>query len=163
MRWTHPLSNGLIADDDSKFKVSRGGGRHFSRDLDPRDILKGNVRGSDDESEEESEEEESSEDEGPSQPQEQVKLSKEMAAMNLKLGNTEEIEEDPEENMSRAERKALKKAQAEAKAKKNVGKAKKDDSDEESESEDDIQPLKAAEKPKAKFAAQELSRKERCV
>ncbi|KAK1926513.1 casein kinase substrate phosphoprotein PP28-domain-containing protein [Papiliotrema laurentii] len=152
---------GVSSRGRGKFKVSRGGGRHFSRDLDPRDILKGNVRGSDDESEEESEEEESSEDEGPSQPQEQVKLSKEMAAMNLKLGNTEEIEEDPEENMSRAERKALKKAQAEAKAKKNVGKAKKDDSDEESESEDDIQPLKAAEKPKAKFAAQELSRKER--
>jgi len=145
----------------SKFKVSRGGGRNFSRDLNPRDILKGTVRdGDEEESEEESSEEESSEDDD--QPQGEVKLSKEMAALNLKLGNTEVIQEQPEEDMSRAERKAQKKAKADAKAKK----GKQSSDEDESDSEEEVAAPKAKAqpaKPQAKPQAAEMSRKERLV
>ena len=145
----------------SKFKVSRGGGRHFSRDVtDTRRVLKD---GEEESSEEESSEEESSEEEeeetGPAPA-----LSKEMAALNLKLGNTESVAGPEDDGMTRAERKAAKKAQAEGKAAKKV--QIKDESDSE-ESEDDelLNPKKAADKRQAEKAQAkaELSRKERSV
>lgn len=97
-----------------KFKPTRGGGRHFSRDLDDR-MRPDTVESS---SEEESSEEEEDD-------EVEHKLAPEMAALNLKLGNTVAVDEDGEE-LSRAERKALKKkAAAKAEA-------------EEAEAEDDI-------------------------
>lgn len=153
---------------NSKFKVSRGGGRHFSRDLDTRAALKGQVGNESDEeeSEEESEEEESSDDDGRAGgADETAKLAPEMAAMNLKLGNTVEVGgADGEEEMSRAERKALKKAQA---GKKVAIK----EPDSEDEEEEDEGPAKVASKgvnqaPKAKAAPKpsaEMSRRERYV
>ncbi|KAL7418751.1 hypothetical protein Q5752_006434 [Cryptotrichosporon argae] len=107
-----------------KFKVARGGGRHFSRDVDPRFR---NAAGSG--SEEESSEDESQEEEEDG-PAAEAKLAPEMAALNLKLGNTVEIVDD-EPEISRAERKALKKAQAGKKA------VAKDDSDEGSDDDDE--------------------------
>lgn len=103
-----------------KFKVARGGGRHFSRDLDPRYAEQNRDESS---SEEESSEEEEDDDEVAH------KLAPEMAAMNLKLGNTVEIPEDGEEEMSRAERKALKKKQADEAAKKKAAEPADKDSD----------------------------------
>lgn len=108
--------------------MARGGGRHFSRDLDPRRAQL---------DPETSSEEESSEEEESSDEEVEVKLAPEMAALNLKLGNTVAVEDDGEEEMSRAERKALKKKQAEEASKKKAAAA--PESDEESEEE--IAPL----------------------
>ncbi|GMK55434.1 hypothetical protein CspeluHIS016_0204900 [Cutaneotrichosporon spelunceum] len=89
-----------------KFKPSRGGGRHFSRDIEDR--MRGNmdnINSEDSESESESEDDEV-----------EHKLAPEMAALNLKLGNTVAVEESEDEGLTRAERKAkLKKAAKEAK------------------------------------------------
>ena len=90
-----------------------------------------------------------------------------MAAMNLKLGNTEEVAgPDESQEISRAERKAMKKAQGEAKVKKTVRIEGENSDDEESGSaseEEKIKP-KAAVAGKAKPKAApppELTRKER--
>ncbi len=136
------------------------------------------------EEEEESSEEESSEEEDSSDDEPvaaggsgstTAKLPPAMAAMNLKLGNTEPVE-GPE--MSRAERKALKKAQSEGKKKVVGGGAdddeEKDGEDEEESSEDELlNPHKAmlkrqAEKARAaktpgKVVPAEMSRKDRWV
>lgn len=110
-----------------KFKVARGGGRHFSRDLDPR--FQQPVESS---SEEESSEEESSEED-----EVDAKLAPSMAAVNLKLGNTVAADEPDEENMTRAERKALKKKQAEEAAQKKAQKLAAGEEDSEEEDSDD--------------------------
>lgn len=138
------IGPGLIS---SKFKVARGGGRHFSKDLDPR---KAEPVSSD---EEESSEEETSSDEddlsGPS-----ATLAPEMAAMNLKLGNTEAVPVN-EAEISRAERKAAKKAAAAKKAKKE------EESDSEEESSDE-EPAKAKAAAAARAKAQvEQTRKDK--
>lgn len=114
-----------------KFKVARGGGRHFSRDLDPRRAQPDVVESS---SEEESSEEEEDD-------EVEVKLAPEMAALNLKLGNTVAVDEEEEEEMSRAERKALRKKQADEAAKKKAAEPVKpvqEESEEEEESEDEL-------------------------
>ncbi|KAK8846811.1 hypothetical protein IAR55_005899 [Kwoniella newhampshirensis] len=141
---------GVSSRGRGKFKVARGGGRHFSRDLDPR-------RAEPSESESSSEEETSSEeeDDGPSAA-DIAKLAPEMAAMNIKLGNTEAIEIPEEEEMSRAEKRALKKAQGAKKV------AIQEPEDSESESSDEEDAPKPAAKGKAKVAPPpQLSRKER--
>lgn len=84
--------------------------------------------------------------------------------MNLKLGNTEAVPTGSE--MSRADRKALKKKQADAAEKKKV--VIEEDSDEESDDEDDelLNPQKAAVKRQTEKAAQakvEVTRRERYV
>jgi hypothetical protein len=130
----------------SKFKVARGGGRHFSRDLDPR-VAERNALG--ETSEEESSEEEESDDEPSSNPN--ATLAPEMAAMNLKLGNTEAVDLEP----SRAEKKAKAKAKAKNAEKKVESES---ESDSEESSEDELlNPHKATakrqeEKAKAKAA-----------
>jgi hypothetical protein len=130
---------------NSKFKVARGGGRHFSRDLDPR------LAEQEESSEEESSEEESSDEDEDSGPV--ATLAPEMAAMNLKLGNTEAVPVDGEQ-ISRAERKAAKKAQA-------AKKAKKEETDSEEESDEEPATAKAS-AAKAKQAAQvEQTRKDK--
>ena len=126
--------------------MARGGGRHFSRDLDPR--LAEQESSSE---EEESSEEESSEDEGPGGPS--ATLAPEMAAMNLKLGNTEAVPVN-EAEISRAERKAAKKAQAAKKAKKE------EESDSEESSDEEPAQAKAAAAAKAK-AQVEQTRKDK--
>ncbi|TYJ54279.1 hypothetical protein B9479_005038 [Cryptococcus floricola] len=132
-----------------KFKVARGGGRHFSRDLDPR------FNQEDEASESSSEEEEESEDE----PEPVVKLAPEMAALNLKLGNTVSADEqNGEEEMSRAERKAMKKAQA---AQKPIVEESESNSDDEEEKKPaPVSKAAAKGKPK-KVEPVQLSRKER--
>jgi hypothetical protein len=134
---------------NSKFKVARGGGRHFSKDLDPR--LAEQAESSEEES---SEEETDSDDDGLSGPA--ATLAPEMAAMNLKLGNTEAVPTN-EAEISRAERKAAKKAQAAKKAKEEEESGSEESSDEE--------PAKAkaqASAAKAKQAAQvEQTRKDK--
>ena len=125
----------------SKFKVARGGGRHFSRDVDPRNAIP-----NEDESEEESSEEESSEEEDVVE----AKLAPAMATVNLKLGNTEEVGVG-EEELSRAERKALKKAEASGKKKVQI---------KEPESSDEEEPAKPAPKPVKKA---EPTRREKYV
>lgn len=145
---------------DSKFKVARGGGRHFSRDLDPRRAAQ-----EEESSEEESSEEESSdEDDVPAGPT--ATLAPEMAALNLKLGNTEAVHVD-EPQMSRADRKAMKKAQAAKQSRKQQDSS---SGSEESSSEDDAPapqrkaaPAPAAAKPKPMPAPVEQSRKEKYV
>lgn len=128
--------------------MARGGGRHFSRDLDPR--LAEQESSSE---EEESSEEESSEDDGPGGPS--ATLAPEMAAMNLKLGNTEAVPVN-EAEISRAERKAAKRAQAAKKAKKE------EESDSEEESEDEDGPAKAKAAAAVKAKAQiEQTRKDK--
>ena len=92
-------------------------------------------------------------------------LPKEMAGLNLKLGNTEVVEiEEP----SRADRKARKKAQA----KKEIVEKDRNDEEEEEDDDDLLNPQKAtakrqAEKSNAKANAKpvvhEMSRKERYV
>ena len=151
----------------SKFKVARGGGRHFSRDLDPRKVIKNEEESTEEESSEEEDDDDDDETPGRVDPA-SAGLSKEMAAMNVKLGNTEEV---VGEEMSRAERKAMKKTQAEAQTKKTVTiKEDENESEEDDEEEDEdelLNPRKAtekrqAEKAKAKTAAPaEMSRKER--
>lgn len=72
--------------------------------------------------------------------------------MNLKLGNTEEVGPPGEGEMSRADKKALRKAQADKEA---AGKEKQDsgsESDEESEGDDLLNPWKAAETRQAEKA-----------
>lgn len=132
-----PLEPALTA---RKFKVTRGGGRQFSRDLDPRFRANNPV-------DESSSEEESSEEEEDDEVE--VKLAPEMAALNLKLGNTVSVDEqgDDEDNMSRADRKALKKKQADEAAKKKA--AAKPAVQEESESEDEDDLLNPFNKKKA--------------
>lgn len=142
----------LFLRNCSKFKVARGGGRHFSRDLDPR--FNKPVSES---SEEESSEEESSEDET---AQQNEQLAPEMAALNLKLGNTVALDdEDQEPGMSRAEKKAMKKAQGEKK----VTIQEPEDSGSESD-EEEVMPAPVP-KGKAKVAKKaepvQMSRKER--
>jgi len=122
-----------------------------------------------DESSEEEDEESSDDDDGRTVPirpdASTATLPKEMAGMNLKLGNTEPVQE---EETSRAERKAMKKAQAAKEA------IQEDNEDEEDGEDDDdlLNPQQATEtrqgeKAKAKTAPQtavpELSRKERFV
>lgn len=121
--------------DIRKFKVARGGGRHFSRDLDPR-------RAQPDVVESSSEEESSEEDED---EEVDVKLAPEMAALNLKLGNTVAVDEEEEEEMSRAERKALKKKQADEAAKKKpvVKEVVKEESEESSGEDELLNPFQA--------------------
>ena len=131
--------------------MARGGGRHFSRDLDPR---KAQPAGGSDESEEE---EESSDDDqvasGPNRanPITAAVLPASMAGLNLKLGNTEPVAE-PE--MSRAERKALKKAQSLRTEIQKDDESEEDDDDEEEEEDDDdlLNPHKATEKRQAQKA-----------
>lgn len=123
----------LTTDPRSKFKPSRGGGRHFSRDVTMKAYGR-NPEASESESEEE-------EDESEEEEEEQVALTPAMAALNLKLGNTEEVAQPEEEEMSRADRKALKKKQAEEAAKKKGTAGPKDGSE---ESEDELlNPFKA--------------------
>lgn len=109
-----PLKTPLIPPFmNSKFKISRGGGRHFSRDIAVVDQEMENLGlgGSDDESE--SDEEESDDEQGAGSKEEQ-----------------------PE--MSRAERKAMKKAQAGKKAgAQGGGRGLPPQSDEEEESEEE--------------------------
>ncbi|AAW43005.2 hypothetical protein CNBD5290 [Cryptococcus deneoformans B-3501A] len=143
---------GVSSRGRGKFKVARGGGRHFSRDLDPR--FNKPVSES---SEEESSEEESSEDET---AQQNEQLAPEMAALNLKLGNTVALDdEDQEPGMSRAEKKAMKKAQGEKK----VTIQEPEDSGSESD-EEEVMPAPVP-KGKAKVAKKaepvQMSRKER--
>jgi hypothetical protein len=149
----------------SKFKnFSRGGGRHFSRDLDPRNAAR-QINGESSSEEEDSDEEEESEDEAQG-PASEPTLAPEMAALNLKLGNTVALDE-PEVEMSRAERKAMKKSQATKKVQ--IQEPTESDSEGSEEVDDLLNPPKQAGKkqdvkPKAKApAAPELSRKERCV
>jgi len=129
----HPFSPTLPRrhSPHRKFKVTRGGGRQFSRDLDPR------FRANNPEPESSSEEE-SSEEEEEEEPV--AKLAPEMAALNLKLGNTVSVEEqeEDEDNMSRAERKALKKKQADEAAKKKAAAKPKPESESEEEEEDEL-------------------------
>lgn len=63
-----------------------------------------------------------------------------MAAVNLKLGNTVAADENPDGDMTRAQKKALKKSQAEAAAQKKAQKLAdgEEDSDEEEDSDDDL-------------------------
>ena len=149
-----------------KFKISRGGGRHFSRDLDPRVAERDALNNPQDESSDEDDDDSS--DDGiarPSRPDPSAAiLPKEMAGLNLKLGNTEVVREEP----SRANRKAMKKAQA----KKQIVEEDSDDEEEEEDDDDLLNPQKAtakrqAEKEKAKASvkpvAPEMSRKERYV
>lgn len=140
----------------SKFKVARGGGRHFSRDLDPR-FNKPVSESSEEESSEE--EEESSEEDETIQNQQ---LAPEMAALNLKLGNTVALDddEDQEAGMSRAERKAMKKAQGQKKV---VTIQEPEDSGSESD-EEEVVPAPAPKgkgKPAKKVEPVQMSRKER--
>lgn len=140
----------------SKFKVARGGGRHFSRDLEPR-FNKPVSESSEEESSEE--EEESSEEDETVQNQQ---LAPEMAAMNLKLGNTVALDddEDQEAGMSRAERKAMKKAQGQKKV---VTIQEPEDSGSESD-EEEVVPAPAPKgkgKPAKKVEPVQMSRKER--
>lgn len=121
--------------------MTRGGGRHFSRDLDPRYSAEQNNN------ESSSEEEESSDEED--EEDVTAKLAPEMAALNLKLGNTVAIDEDNDGEMSRAERKALKKKQGEEAAKKKAAAA-----PVEEESEDELPDP---------YARREPSRRERYV
>jgi hypothetical protein len=148
----------------SKFKnFSRGGGRHFSRDLDPRNAAR-EINGESSSEEEDSDEEESGDEAQGAGPE--PTLAPEMAALNLKLGNTVALDE-PEVEISRAERKAMKKSQATKKVQ--IQEPKDSDSEGSEEVDDLLNPPKAAGKkqdvkPKAKApAAPELSRKERCV
>jgi hypothetical protein len=113
--------------------VTRGGGRQFSRDLDPRYSQQNNESSEEESSEEEEEEEEVA-----------TKLAPEMAALNLKLGNTVAIDENDEDNMTRAERKALKKKQADEAAK-NKAVAEEDESESEDETLNPFNKKKAAE------------------
>lgn len=146
-----PRAHALSLMGDSKFKVSRGGGRHFSRDLDPRRAIQGS---SEDEEESSEEETSSDEDEGPGSAA--ATLAPEMAAMNLKLGNTEAVHVD-EPEMSRAERKAMKKAQA-------AKKVQQEESGSEESSEEEVQAAPARRAPApAKGKAAEQSRKEKYV
>jgi len=147
-----------------KFKVARGGGRHFSRELDPRRAEK-NPEDSSDEEEEDDEDE----DDGIHARSDSAtaQLAPEMATLNLKLGNTEDLtKEQPE--MTRAERKAILKAKADAEAKMKPAKLE----EEESEDEDDelLNPWKATEKRQAEKAKiktvptvprQEMSRRDK--
>ncbi|WVN85530.1 uncharacterized protein L203_100677 [Cryptococcus depauperatus CBS 7841] len=86
-----------------KFKVTRGGGRHFSRDLEPRF---NDVQASESSAEELSEDSQDEEDQT-------AKLAPEMAALNIKLGNTVAVNEDGEEGegLTKAEKRAKKKPQ----------------------------------------------------
>lgn len=165
--WIDPTQISWTRTDShcSKFKnFSRGGGRHFSRDLDPRNAAR-QVNGESSSEEEDSDEEEESEDEAQG-PASEPTLAPEMAALNLKLGNTVALDE-PEVEMSRAERKAMKKAQATKKVQ--IQEPAESDSEGSEEVDDLLNPPKQAGKkqdvkPKAKApAAPELSRKERCV
>jgi len=155
-----PRGGGTSSRGRGKFKVTRGGGRQFSRDLDPRRAVQPESES------EESEEETSSDDDEPSRSGPAVTLAPEMAAMNLKLGNTVPVESQ-ESEISRAERKAMKKAQAE----KEKAKELEEDSDEEDDDDDDLlNPKMAAPKkqavpqakakPKAPVVA-EMTRRER--
>jgi hypothetical protein len=116
-----PANQNTTFVDNSKFKVSRGGGRHFSRDIATVDHEMENLGlGESGDEEEESEEESSSEEEdgGPAKPS-RVKI------------------EEPE--MSRAERKAMKKAggaKVAAKAKQQA--TSEEESGEESASDDEM-------------------------
>ncbi|ORY27781.1 casein kinase substrate phospho protein PP28-domain-containing protein [Naematelia encephala] len=144
---------GVSSRGRGKFKVARGGGRNFSRDLDPRKAL-----GAESSEEEDSSEEESSDDDDTTDPSNALatpSLAPEMAALNLKLGNTVAVV-DEEPGMSRAERKALKKKEADQAAKRFA-------IDEVSEDEDSDDGRKPAPKSaaKSKVVAQELSRKEK--
>lgn len=157
------MSLSATTNSCSKFKISRGGGRHFSRDLDTRAALKGEINGDESSEEEESEEEdESSEDDAPTAAEENAQLAPEMAAMNLKLGNTVDVGggADGDDGMSRAERKAAKKAQSGKKVQ---------IQEPESGSEEEDQGVakrqqeskEVAAKGKAKVAAADMSRRER--
>ncbi|WWC87082.1 uncharacterized protein L201_001968 [Kwoniella dendrophila CBS 6074] len=151
-----------------KFKVARGGGRQFSRDLDPR--LASNQPSSEEE-EESSEDDEDEEDvealNAAQHAAEVAALAPEMKEINLKLGNTELAEpEDSDEELSRAERRARKKAEAQGKTnKKSVKIEEPKDSDEESDSEEEEQPKQQQQQQSKKKqnppAVVQQSRKER--
>lgn len=165
---TYPLqSQSSTLTPVSKFKVSRGGGRHFSRDLDPRIAERNRLNNPQDASSEEDEDIESDEDDdihSRSDPA-PAALPTEMKGLNLKLGNTEPVQE---EEMSRTDRKARKNSQAKKEA------AEEDSEDEGDEDDDELlNPQKAtekrqAEKAKAKTAVvkpaiAEMSRKDKWV
>ncbi|EIW65478.1 hypothetical protein TREMEDRAFT_66543 [Tremella mesenterica DSM 1558] len=149
-------------------KPNRGGGRHFSSAVTGRlDQIRNRES-----SEEDDNEESSSSDEGPTVPAPNpvAVLTPEMAALNLKLGNTVEVVTE-EPDISRAERRAKKKAQAEAAAKKGqvtdgTGKKKVAVQESESESVEDEDKTVASKAGKGKASTQpvrapEMSRKER--
>ena len=141
--------------------------------MDPRIAERNRLNNPEDESSEEDSDEASDDDGGaiPSRPGPvPATLSKEMAGLNLKLGNTEPVQQ---EDMSRAEKKAMKKAQV----KKEIVE---EDSDLDSDEDDELlNPQKATakrqeEKATGKMATKpvvtaskpvvaELSRKERYV
>lgn len=102
--------------------------------------------------EEESEEESSEEEESSDEDVVEAKLAPAMATVNLKLGNTEDLNAPEEQEMSRAERKAMKKAEAAGKSGKAAKKVQIIEEPESSE-EEPVKPVKKA----------EPSRRERCV
>lgn len=110
--------------------MARGGGRHFSRDLDPRFSQPVESSSSEEESEDESSDGEDEVD---------AKLAPSMAAVNLKLGNTVAADGPDEDNMTRAERKALKKKQADEAAQRKAAKlAAGEESSSEEDSDDEL-------------------------
>jgi hypothetical protein len=158
------LSPSATADFRSKFKISRGGGRHFSRDLDTRAALKGEINGDESSEEEESEEEdESSEDDAPTAAEENAQLAPEMAAMNLKLGNTVDVGggADGDDGMSRAERKAAKKAQSGKKVQIQEPESGSEEEQDQGVAKRQQESKEVAAKGKAKVAAADMSRRER--
>jgi hypothetical protein len=119
------------------------------------------VNGDESSEEEESEEEEESSDDEPTVAEVNAQLAPEMAAMNLKLGNTVDVGGGADGDVSRAERKAAKKAQSGKKVM--IKEPESDEEEDEGVSKRQQESKVQATQSKAKVAAADMSRKERYV
>jgi hypothetical protein len=119
------------------------------------------VNGDESSEEEESEEEEESSDDEPTVAEVNAQLAPEMAAMNLKLGNTVDVGGGADGDVSRAERKAAKKAQSGKKVM--IKEPESDEEEDEGVAKRQQESKVQATQSKAKVAAADMSRKERYV